>query len=363
MPKIREKQEKIAKTPKVQTMPAEPTSQTSTILAAYIGYTCVSVAVEGKDGTFTVSQFPYIYSKDLFNEFVDESHFYTQVLGVIAKDFKIKLSDCDILLTGFLNAPTLIDSLNPKLVKPLHELLSSCDSYYPVLVNNSGILTKDSLLSNVPCDFLSKNDFYANLSIYPQLITRDYNEQTNLDSILVDKVNKNQLVITSEKQIVFTGDRFSQNDTQPLFKYALALDLFSSPGFYFFSIDKSNSLILDLLIKAYNPAKHLDMTQYLETVGTLAVVPGASECLVTTDLETKQFFELSNDELFILPLDQNLKTKISLKSKTMGNLEGAVPSGTLGLILDTREERRQLVSDLKVMNSFIKQIEEVEKGL
>jgi len=220
------------------------------------------------------------------------------------------------------------------------------------------------MVSDVPISFIGSNDYYANLSIYPQIITRDYTDQVYLDGLVVGRVRKSGVALTSGNPIVFTGDRFAKRDYEPVFKYALALDLFNGPGYYYVRIDEViTHLILSELIKQYNPDLVVDVSEIIENVGTFALVPGETEVLVSTALETGQFFDLKSDTVFISPLDSSVPTGIKIKNKNIGNLEGEMTGGTLGVLFDTRVKRNHLISDAKVMNSFMKEIEEAVGGL
>lgn len=331
------------------------------VLAAYIGYSGVSVALEKSDGSFVFQRFPYTYSRELFSSVCDEGEFYKQVLDGIAKENKAKLSDYDILLTGFIEFP--MPDLNIKLTADARSLLSQHLEDYPVLVDEGTVLTRDNYLSEVPVNFLLNNEFYANLSIYPQLITRDYADQVSLDGLIIEKVRGAGINLTSEKPILFTGDRFAKHDYEAVFKYSLALDLFNSPGCYYVKIDRSNAYLLTALIKEYNPGLSVDYSEAVESVGTFVVTPGETEVLVSTALETGQFFDLKSDTVFVLPLDVSVPTKINIKSRSIGNLEGEVTGGKLGVLFDTRVQRHQLISDAKIMNAFMKEIEEALKGI
>ena len=331
------------------------------VLAAYIGYSGVSVALEKQDGSFIFQRFPYSYSGELFSSVCDENVFYTQVLECVAKENKMKLADFDVLMTGFVNFP--LPDLNIKLMADVKDLLSKHEENFPVLVDESVVMTKDLVLSQVPINFLTNNEFFANVSIYPQLITRDYNDQVSLDGLIVDKVKKAGITLTSQKPVVFTGDRFARRDYETVFKYSLALDLFNNAGYYYDKIDKNNAILLAQLIKEYNPAIEVDTSQAIENVGTFALAPGDTEVLISTALDTGQFFEIKKDSVFALPLDNSTSTKLSVKNKLIGNLEGGVVGGTLGLLFDTRVERTQLISDIKIMNAFMREIEEAVRGI
>ncbi|KKS31844.1 hypothetical protein A2380_02025 [candidate division WWE3 bacterium RIFOXYB1_FULL_43_24] len=331
------------------------------VLAAYIGYSGVSVALEKPDGSFDFQRFPYSYSRELFSSVCDENGFYTQVLEGIAKENKAKLADFDLLMTGFVNFP--LPDLDIKLMADVRDLLSKHEENFPVLVDEVTVLTKDVVLSQVPIEFLTKNEHFANISIYPQLITRDYNDQVSLDGLIIDKVKKAGTSLTSDKPVLFTGDRFARRDFEPVFKYSLALDLFSNPGYYYVKIDKNNATLLSQLIKEYNPNINVDTSKVIEEVGTFAIVPGDTEVLLSTVLDTGQFFDIEKNSVFAVPLDNSIITKLSVKNKSIGNLEGGVVGGTLGLLFDTREERHQLISDIKIMNAFMREIEEAVKGI
>lgn len=331
------------------------------VLAAYIGYSGVSVALEKPDGSFAFQRFPYIYSRELFSSVCDEGTFYKQVLDGIAKENKAKLSDFDVLLTGFIEFP--MPDLNIKLTADARSLLSKYLEDYPVLIDEETVLTRDNYLSEVPVNFLLNNEFYANLSIYPQLITRDYADQVNLDGLIIEKVRGAGINLTSEKPVLFTGDRFAKRDYEDVFKYSLALDLFNSPGCYYVKIDRSNASLLAVLIREYKPDLFVDYSEAVESIGTFVITPGETEVLVSTALETGQFFDLKSDTVFVLPLDVSVSTKINIKSRSIGNLEGGVTGGKLGVLFDTRVRRHQLISDAKVMSVFMKEIEEVVRGI
>lgn len=337
------------------------------IFACYIGSSSVTTAVQKKDGTFTVNRFPFVYSPNLFNSKLDESGFYKIVLEEVAKSFKAKLSDFELLIA---HRPNLSDlKIDAKINVDVTQLFPKCDEKYIVLVEGLTVFTPDYRKTDKPGqDLLFKNalsddTFVANLTLYPQLLPRELNEILAVDSLTVTSFLQDGGGVVSQHPIVFTGDRFAQEDGQGIYKYALVSDLLIHSGYYYVEIDTGNSVILKALLRKYDPSVSFEGIPEPEEVGTFALVPGNTEVLISSDMGTGQFFDIKKDSIFVAPLDVSSKSSVSIKNKYVGDSEGIVKGGTLGLVFDTREQRILLNSDIKDLNSFIREVGNVRKGI
>lgn len=327
------------------------------VLAAFFDFSTVSIAIENKDGDIEFFLFPYAYSKELFAGQCTEDEFYSQILASYLASKKLKLADFDVAVSGYLQPPFL--PFKTALSVSFLELINSFSGSYPVFVNTFSVSTKDVLVCNTDIKSNEEGDFYSNLSIYPQLSHRDISFQNDIDCGLVSQFIDSGGIVASEAPIIFTGSRFAHLGTNKDLNYILSFDMLRIPGFYKLYLDNGNKALLVQLIKLLKKDFAQDLDSYLEPVGTYISTDGGMECLLNTDIGTGQFFDLQKNTLFILPQDIDTKVKLSVKNTHLGLVEGFVGGGTLGLIFDTRETKKSIFDDVKLLNLCLKQLKEI----
>jgi hypothetical protein len=336
-------------------------------LAAYFDALNVSFLEEDDSGKLSFFNFPYAYSPEIFSNFCSQDQFYKSLFDTILKERKTKLSQYEVITTGFLQPPKL--PFDVKYSANLTDLLSKVKGYYPILVSNFSVATKSDVTSLIPFinDATSPEfkiaddqaDYYANLSIYPQLVPMDMAAQIDLDQALLKSVPQEMLSKLGTDPIVLTGSRFLpyQPNREP--NYVFMLNLIKKPGFYQFYLDKNNALILLQLLKTFKKAQTkatYAFDNYIESAGTFVSTTCDSECMLTTDVGTSQFFEVTKNNIYILPLDKDSKATLSIKSHDLGSVEKQVKGGAVGLVIDSRENKTAITDEIKIFNDCIKQL-------
>jgi hypothetical protein len=241
------------------------------VLAAYIGAHDVTGLIYKSPDDYSFWSYPYVYSPELFSSFTTETTFYKVLFEQMCKDVNLKLSDCDVILSGFLEPPKI--DLGLKMYISVHELLHKTENFYPIMVNNYSVLTKDQIFSkkslqNMISDNQGPNeeDFYANLTIYPQVVVSDLVSRVEMDTTLVNSVQN--LKIPSSKPLVFLGCRFNILHGIDDVNYMLILQLMQSMGVYEIYIDCSDSTLLTTLLRIYL-GKEPGITNHPEKIATL----------------------------------------------------------------------------------------------
>lgn len=333
-------------------------------LSVYIGAHNVSALVAKSSQDFAYYNYPYVYSKQAFSNNFTESEFYKAVFEQFCKNQKLKLSECDVFVTGFLEPPSL--NFNLKGFTSVTELVSEIMGHFPVVVNNYSVLTKDGVYSCMPWSqekgcFMELEpdevDYYVNLSVYPQIVTNEVSSQIDLDNNIASLLIGKTIKINQNEPVVFMGSRFSQvKNFEELF-YLLMVDLVRVPGIYDLRIDPANSLILTTLLNKFSKIK---VDSRPQRVGTLVSTNGPIECMVTSQVGTSQIIELEKDRVFVVPVRVNETTRLLLKNNQTGETtEKQINGGRIGIIFDTRVDKKDLISNFKVFNDSLKVFNEV----
>ncbi|OGC70704.1 hypothetical protein A2415_03640 [candidate division WWE3 bacterium RIFOXYC1_FULL_39_7] len=329
------------------------------VLAAYIDTQNVSILLYISHEEYYLYNFPYVYSNDVFSASYSESTFYQAVFDYFCKQHKLKLSDCDVVISGFLEPPRL--DFNLKYYISLFDLIRRVNGYFPILVNNYSIFTqqgfycwdavKGALSSEEMMDSEEVN-FYSNTELYPQLVATDLSTQSDIDRNILGLLGSAHLRIPDNQPLIFGGSRFTQINMVPELDYMMILNLIQQEGVFDIRIDRNNSAILFALLNLYDSNINMEPTPELE--GTVISTFTGLECMVKSEVGTSQVVQLDKNRIFVLPVGLNERPAIMLKSPNIDTLEKRVSGGRMGIIFDTRENKGRQIDDFRVFNSGIK---------
>lgn len=324
-------------------------------IAAYFGTSVSSFLIrKGQDLDFV--KFPYVYSKGLFSNQCNISQFYSYLIEMVLRERDISLDSCEVYVCGFLEPPNL--AFESSVSCSVVNTISSCDSFYPIFVADSTLMTKDTISSFSNFDEASLKDvvdpnFFSNLSLFPQMVPSDLSLQANLDEEVSSKVSEG-FSVDSNSSVVFTGDRFAQNTADKGLDYILMLELIKSAGVYNLFLDNNNKVsLINLLDREFNTLSHTSR------VGTFINTKGSVECLLSSGVGDDQFFEVKKDRIYVMPLNTETPVKLSVKSADLGSKEIMVLGGTLGLVFDTREKKGSIYPDIRLFNDLLNQVDRV----
>jgi hypothetical protein len=161
------------------------------VLAAFIDTQDVNILLYISETEFYLYKFPYVYSSNIFSSSYSETEFYGAVFDYYCKQHKLKLTDCDILVTGFLEPPKL--NFNLKMYISLSEVMKGIKGFFPIYVNNYSVISPQAFFCSTDVkgtqlygDIADPEElnFYANLSLYPQLVANDLATQMVMTVIL-----------------------------------------------------------------------------------------------------------------------------------------------------------------------------------
>jgi hypothetical protein len=329
------------------------------LLACYFDVSDVSFALLSLDSNnIEFFNFPYTYSSEAFSNQTNEAGFNKEVIDAFIKSKKIKTPDLEVIAVGFMEIPPI--DLETKVSLKLVSLIKEMKGNYPFVVNDFSVLTGDAILSYERCLGKSQNmdggegDELANLSIYPQLIPTDIPIITGLDKCITEKVNTLELGYSPRQKLTFSGSRFSRPVIYEYLDWILAFDLVRKPGIYEILLDRKNTIPLFGLISKYRPEITLDPKPYLESLGTLINSPGDTECLLTSDVGTSQFFEVKKDNFYVLPMLPEAGYSLAIKNHIIGNLKEVVTGGRVGLVVNTSSG--SIFDNVRVFNDCVRQL-------
>lgn len=329
------------------------------VLTAYIGLQSVNGLIFKSSEDYQFYTYPYVYSPEVMSGYYSGSAFYKAVFEYFCEQSKVKFSDCDILLTGFFE-PHILDFKIE--YASIDKVLEFIKSYNSVLVNNFAIVTQLGFKSFLPLEKGSvcgktfepdEQNYYSNMTIYPQIFPVDLSSQIDLDSNISKLICNTKIDFSADKPILFMGSRFTGKKYHKELDYLLMISLIRDSGIYKINVDEKNTVILSSLMQMQN-IKNSNIDHEPVSVGTLISTKGPLECMVSTDIGTSQVIELQADKFFVLPLGEGSKAKIVLKSQGADAIEKEVSGGSLGLIFDTRENKEDLIGETKLFNESMK---------
>jgi hypothetical protein len=333
-----------------------------TALCVFVDVQSVSLLLYKTSDEVTLKVFPYVYSDALFSSSFTKAQFFESLLKSFCKENGVKLTDCDILATGFFEAPDI--GMPIKFSKSLHEIFSSIHSYYPIYANNYTLMTPDYCYSYSPVGQkfegadvkeVDEENFYANMEIYPQIKATDISAQMDIDHGICSLLRGKEK-IPQGLPIVFLGSRFSQISIVPELDYILMLNLIRTSGVYDIRRDSSNVLVLYALLRMYKAEENFDL--HLDREATLITTTGTLECMIKTEVGTSQLAEVEKDKVLVLPVGRDERLKLMVKARDIANKERMVNAGKIGLIFDTRLDKATHVADIKVFSAGLKAFKE-----
>ena len=192
--------------------------------------------------------------------------------------------------------------------------------------------------------------YMANSNYFPQLEREnDFDSHVRYANFQFDKT----------RPIVFTGERFSKESVKDPVTYILVLDMLRTVGIFDVRIDSDNVMPLLAAFSAYNNRFDDVLTNWqLWPLGTVLITYGSVECLVEKSNGSKQLIDVGPNELFLVPLEADSRSRIKVKNNLIGNLEKEVHGGVLGLVIDTREKNNPKFFNEKIVSKKIKIWEE-----
>ncbi|NMB91889.1 hypothetical protein GYA37_03535 [candidate division WWE3 bacterium] len=331
------------------------------LLAAYFDASVVSLLLKEDKKDIEFFTFPYVYSESILSNQCSDKEFYKFLIERFLSERKIKLSSCDLIVSGFLEAPDFID--DSKFKVGITDLIQNSTEYIPIVVNSSSIVTNNFISSFSFCNAEDKGsnnrdfgelDYHSNLCVYPQIVSDDLSAQSDLDKDISKKLPLD-FKIGDNRKIVFTGGRFTQNICSKELNYVLALDLIKNPGIYEIYMDTKNVFPLVQLLKMYDKDVDIYAGDYIESTGLLVKFKGSIECLLSTKVGEDQFIEIDKDRMFVIPLKLDLPARLSIKSSALGSTDISTLGGEVGIIFDTRTSGESIYSNVKTFNDCIKQ--------
>jgi hypothetical protein len=336
------------------------------VLTAYIGFSSVSYLFYKSSSDYKFGTFPYVFSEELYGNYSDERKFYKELFSSICKENDVKFSECDIVVGSFIKLPEL--DFKVKKTFLLDEIINGISSkHYPLVINSYSIISPDLYLSYLPngeddCENSNQKigpeelAYYYNLAIYHNVVPFEINNLVDHDRNIINKLCKNKLEYTGEKPISFMGSRFTSpyGTFNREIDYILLINLIRNPGIYEIELDRDRYLILKYMLNNYVVNSELLAEGKVEKVGTLINTYGGVECMITSEIGTSQLLDIEPDRVFIVPLNYNEKAHITIKNNNVGILEKDVTGGKIGVIFDTREEKYDITSNLKVFNESVK---------
>jgi hypothetical protein len=281
----------------------------------------------------------------MFSSSFSEDSFYNTLFISFCAEHGVNLSDCDVVLTGFLESPQL--NIPVTLTKSLYEVFSGVNNYYPILINNTSIFTSDFCLSTTALKQFHKqiafadadeDNYYANLAMYPQIISNDISTQIDLDSNVSSLVDAKS-IIPATAPLVFCGSRFSHVSLFPELDYMLMLSVIRAAGIYEIKKDPKNALILSTLLSIHEPKAVIPINFSFTHEATVIVSPDSIECMIHDAAGKSQLIQLEKGKTLVVAIPEGEKVKLMVKSRHLGTVERTVIGGGVGLIFDTRVDK------------------------
>lgn len=337
------------------------------LVAAHFDISGSSFYIQKSKKISGMFNFPYVYSKGIFSNQCTEKEFNKILIEKVLSDWNISPSRCNLITSGFMDAPEV--DLKTKFSIGVVDLIESSDELLPVFINdcsfitkgvlNSYVSSKDAVMDTTNRDF-GDRDQTANLSVYPNMISKDLSAQASLDSRLFQRIPKN-FQFESGRKIVFTGGRFSQPVVDKELDYILILEALKGHGFFEIYMDNFNAFSLFKTIQMYDRDIDIPTSEYIKSLGTFIKTGGSAECLLSTGMGNDQFIEIEENKIFVLPLNVQNPAKLSVKSSVLGTIDIRTSGGDVGLVFDTRVEDTSIYSDVKILNDCIRQFSEILK--
>jgi len=326
------------------------------VLAAYVGTRSITFLIVYSAKNYEIFHFPFVYTSDLYGHFVDEGTFYTRLFNFVKRKFKLPEKTCVTLVCGHLNPISLDNS--PKINVSSAAVLSLVSEYTLRFV---GGLDLQPVFTP---DLGDAAEFLSNLSVFPQMVATDQKDKVAFDNLsLLSLKNKDTIPEDNlAKPLLFSGDSLLPTYADKCATHLFVLDALQDVGLYTVYLDYLNIFLPLSLLKMYdtNLYRQLADDMAFTPLGTVLHVVGNVECLFQADAGTSQFFEVSPDQLFFVPLEPDTTATISFKSNDLSQDTVTIRGGSLGFVVDTRVRS---VQDLVTSPTNVLKLEVWEKQI
>ena len=303
-------------------------------LAAYLSDTNSNFLIETDENSYELATFPYSYETRLFSNQVNIGDFYKQVFETISRSYKKKLSDFDIYIAS--NQKDLNFPFDVKGNVSINQVLDSFRDYQVLLLGPRRVYAKGLVNGAVKTAKTDQEEskFFDNSLLYSQIIPNDVAAQTFVDSSIIGSFN---YFFNEGTPVVLSGDRFNNLYSDDELSYVVGLESIRNNGIYDVYVSPQNAIVLIQTLKMFVKGITISPLDYSVRLGSLIKSSGGAECLIKSDLDTQQFFEVKKNSIFTLPLLENDKSIIQVKLHDNETIERNVDGGKIGLIVDTRD--------------------------
>jgi len=326
------------------------------IITAYIGVSHFSVLLYKSKNYYAFFYSPYVYLEGVFSNYTNEEEFYISIIELFCKKNGVEFSKCDMYVSGFVSVPEFKAS-NIKRVE-FTKLFDNMPTYYPVIVNDFAFATKFFMISETSFGFMANMSddvsFRVNKCVYTHLKATDLSSQLSLDREVLLGVVHDKLRWDPNTPVIFMGSRFHGEDDRPL-DYIYMCSLISTPGIYDLYLDRANSLLLFNMLNMITEEDKIPLElDSIEHVGTLISGTGVTECLVSSEEDPPNVFEVEKDTLKRMPLKYDTEYRLVIKNKEVGTVEKNIFGGKLGLIVDTRVNKADAFSNIRKFDTYLR---------
>jgi hypothetical protein len=332
-----------------------------TALCVFVDLHNISLLLYKSKDEFWFKNFSYVYNKSLFSASFSEDDFYLELFSTFCAEHAVKLDTCAVVITGFLEAPKLGTDTHSDFSKivqvkysaSIFDVMKRISGVYPVLINNHSILTKETCFSSTsvrPINThselidIDEENYYANLELYPQIISNEIAVQIDIDSNIASLLPKD-FTLQNDLPIVFCGSRFTHKYLFSELEYLLILNFAKKSGIYDIRQDVNNGLILTTLLKMYDKNAVFDVEIPHEE--TLIVSKNSIDGSIATQEGTSQLVHIEKNRLLVIPSAKEERLQLKLKSHDFGSIDRTVDGGSIGIIFDTREDKKVSAQDIK----------------
>ncbi len=284
----------------------------------------------------------FAYSPSVNRSSFEEGKYYEALVKQVCTQNKIPLEKTEVY---FIHSDHNFDT--KYISKGFDEVLISANDTDCVFVDGSLIAVNNQIHSSCDINFLN---YFSNKN---EKLNKDLYGLTGQNEDLLNEIHDSYLKkvlfdkelqvspMNIYKNVVFTGPRFYKRPELSPADIRFIIDVCSWDEVITLQMDSDNSLVPNLILKSKDP-KSYDQTlekNPFRDLGTLVNTNGIAEVLVSSDDGTNQLFDLSENELFLIPLGATERVKVKVKPKGQSMKEYLVSGGSYGVIFDSRNKR------------------------
>ncbi len=317
------------------------------ILSLNFGIACVRSRYIDDSGISSSFVYKYPYSENLYSHFYSEHDFYSDVIDVIIKELGVITQGLKIIATGFPKIPSTKYPYDNSIL--FDQLIKGITNYEIVSITDSTVFTHNKYSATYDIEKLqygkNEKNYLLNLSLYNNVIPETPSEYNLILANIWNMFNAlrtdTKTLIMTTKPMVFMGDVFDfENVEFEEIAYLYILSFIANPGMYTLNLDKKSELVHLAHLKIYKKemAKHFEEFSPI-ALGTLINSPGETTCLIKNESGSNQLLEIKPGKIFLVPMPENMNTKVIVKSKYFNSVEKTTRGGKLGLIIDTRAKQ------------------------